>query len=86
MKSFETNTGPSTALRPGIPGFEYSDLHKSERLKELLDVFDCEVAAANPVTETHRLLSIESKHRPYALRLFQFNFAAVELRGAAARI
>src|SRR5262245_27404851 len=48
MKSFETHTGPSTALRPAITGFEYPDLYKPERLKELLDVFDCEVASANP--------------------------------------
>src|SRR5262245_52616240 len=49
MKMFETkNTGPSSELRLGIPGFVYSDLYKPERLRELLDVFDCEVAAANP--------------------------------------
>ena len=42
------NTGPSAELRLGIDGFSYPDLYKSERLKELLDVFDCEVAAANP--------------------------------------
>src|SRR4029079_7706797 len=49
MKTFEMqNIGPSAELRPGIPGFEYSDLYKSERLKDLLDMFDCEVAAKNP--------------------------------------
>src|SRR6266850_7094019 len=42
------NTGPSVEFRLAVPGFTYSDLYKSERLKELLDVFDCEVAAANP--------------------------------------
>src|SRR5689334_21088717 len=49
MKTFEmNNTGLSAELRLGIEGFTYTDLYKSERLKELLDVFDCEVAAANP--------------------------------------
>jgi NADPH-dependent glutamate synthase beta subunit-like oxidoreductase/NAD(P)H-flavin reductase len=49
MKTFETmNTGPSAELHLGIGGLEYSDLYKSERLKELLDVFDCEVASTNP--------------------------------------
>src|SRR5215470_7080760 len=49
MKMIETkNTGPSAELRLAIPGFTYPDLYKPERLKELLDVFDCEVAAANP--------------------------------------
>jgi NADPH-dependent glutamate synthase beta subunit-like oxidoreductase/NAD(P)H-flavin reductase len=49
MKTFETmNTGPSAELHLGIGGFEYSDLYKPERLKELLDVFDCEVAEKNP--------------------------------------
>src|SRR5579863_7380812 len=43
-----TNTGPSAELRLGIAGFTYPDLYKSKRLKELLDVFDYEVAAANP--------------------------------------
>ena len=43
-----TNTGPSAELRLGIAGFNYPDLYKSKRLKELLDVFDYEVAAANP--------------------------------------
>src|SRR5438874_950020 len=48
MKTFEMkNTEPSAELRLGIPGFDYPDLYKSERLKELLDVFECEVAAAN---------------------------------------
>jgi NAD(P)H-flavin reductase/NADPH-dependent glutamate synthase beta subunit-like oxidoreductase len=35
-------------LRLGIAGFTYPDLYKPERLKELVDIFDCEVAAANP--------------------------------------
>src|SRR2546425_5504608 len=49
MKTFEMkNSELSTELRLGIGGFEYSDLHKPERLRELLDVFDCEIAAANP--------------------------------------
>ena len=42
------NTGLSAELRLGIDGFTYPDLYKPERLKELLDVFDCEVAGANP--------------------------------------
>jgi NADPH-dependent glutamate synthase beta subunit-like oxidoreductase/NAD(P)H-flavin reductase len=42
------NTGVSAELCLGIPGFNYPDLYKPERLKELLDVFDCEIAAANP--------------------------------------
>src|SRR5207302_6220127 len=49
MKMIETkNTGPSVECHLAVPGFTYSDLYKSERLKELLDIFDCEVAAANP--------------------------------------
>src|SRR5438477_10941472 len=48
MKMIQTNTGPSVEFRLAVPGFTYSDLYKPERLKELLDVFDCEVAAANP--------------------------------------
>jgi NADPH-dependent glutamate synthase beta subunit-like oxidoreductase/NAD(P)H-flavin reductase len=49
MKTFEMdNTGLSAELRLGIDGFTYPDLYKSERLKELLDIFDCEVVAANP--------------------------------------
>src|SRR5579862_2673398 len=42
------NTGVLAELRLGIAGFDYPDLYKPERLKELLDVFDVEVAAANP--------------------------------------
>jgi hypothetical protein len=42
------DTGMSAELRLGITGFTYPDLHKSERLKELLDIFDAEVAAENP--------------------------------------
>src|SRR5215471_21028078 len=49
MKTFETkNTGAPVGLRLGLDGFEYADLYKPERLKELLDVFDCAVATANP--------------------------------------
>jgi NADPH-dependent glutamate synthase beta subunit-like oxidoreductase/NAD(P)H-flavin reductase len=49
MKMFDLkNPELSGELRLGIAGFEYSDLYKSERLKELLDIFDCEVADANP--------------------------------------
>jgi len=49
MKTFQmNNAGVSAELRLGIAGFTYSDLYKSERLKELLDVFDVEVAEANP--------------------------------------
>jgi len=49
MKTSEMkNTGPSVELRLGITGFRYSDLYKPDRLKELLDIFDCEVAGANP--------------------------------------
>src|SRR5215831_5101585 len=49
MKMFDLkNTGVSPELRLGVGEFEYSDLYKPERLKELLDVFDCEVAGANP--------------------------------------
>src|SRR5215475_2934096 len=42
------NMGVLRELRLGIPDFTYSDFYKPERLKELLDVFDCEVVAANP--------------------------------------
>src|SRR2546430_16478913 len=49
MKTSEMkNTEPSAELRLGITGFTYPDLYNSERLKELIDVFDCEVAAVNP--------------------------------------
>jgi len=49
MKTFETkNTGAPTELRLGLKGLEYADLYKTERLKELLNVFDCEVLTANP--------------------------------------
>ena len=49
MKTFEMqNTRQAPDLRLGIAGFAYSDLYKSDRLKELLDIFDCEVASANP--------------------------------------
>src|SRR6516162_2712593 len=41
-------TGVSAELCLGISGFTYPDLYKPERLKELLDVFDCEIAVANP--------------------------------------
>jgi NADPH-dependent glutamate synthase beta subunit-like oxidoreductase/NAD(P)H-flavin reductase len=42
------NMGPSAELRLGVAGFTYPDLYKSDRLRELLDIFDSEVAAANP--------------------------------------
>src|SRR5215471_16528820 len=49
MKTFQmNNAGVSAELRLGIAGFTYTDLYKFERLKELLDVFDVEVAEANP--------------------------------------
>jgi len=50
MKSFvmKNHEGPSTELHIGIPGFTYADLYKPERLKELLDVFEVDVADANP--------------------------------------
>src|SRR5215831_12029903 len=48
MKFIQTNTGGQVELRLGFPGFTYPDLYKPERLKELLDVFDCEIAVANP--------------------------------------
>ena len=35
-------------LRLGIPGISYSDLFDPDRLKDLLNVFDAELAAANP--------------------------------------
>ena len=38
----------SAELRLAIAGFTYPDLHKAERLKELFDIFDAEVAAENP--------------------------------------
>jgi NADPH-dependent glutamate synthase beta subunit-like oxidoreductase/NAD(P)H-flavin reductase len=48
MNTFDVkSTGVSPELRLGIAGFEYSDLYRPERLKELADVFECEVAAAN---------------------------------------
>ncbi len=43
-----TNTGPSAELRLGVAGFTYPDLFKSDRLRELLEIFDSEVAEANP--------------------------------------
>src|SRR5215467_11846576 len=49
MKTFEmNNTGLSGELSLGIKDFTYPDLYKPERLKELLDIFDCEVLEANP--------------------------------------
>src|SRR2546425_7891306 len=48
MKIIQTkNMEQSVELRVGISGFTYPDLYKPERLKELLDEFDCELAAAN---------------------------------------
>ncbi len=40
--------GSAAELRLGVPGFTYSDLYQSDRLRELLDIFDSEVAVANP--------------------------------------
>jgi NADPH-dependent glutamate synthase beta subunit-like oxidoreductase/NAD(P)H-flavin reductase len=37
-----------TELRLGIPGFSYPDLFNPDRLKDLNDAFDAELAAANP--------------------------------------
>ncbi len=37
-----------TELRLGIPGFAYPDLFNPDRLKDLHDVFDTELAAASP--------------------------------------
>jgi NADPH-dependent glutamate synthase beta subunit-like oxidoreductase/NAD(P)H-flavin reductase len=48
MSIMQTRTGTSAELRLGAPGFTYPDLYKSERLRELLDIFDTEVAAGNP--------------------------------------
>src|SRR6516162_6281031 len=49
MRIIQTkNTGGPIELRLGFPGFTYPDLYKPERLKELLDVFDCELAVSNP--------------------------------------
>ena len=42
------NTGAPADLRFGIKDFTYSDLYKPDRLKELSDIFDFQVAAANP--------------------------------------
>jgi NADPH-dependent glutamate synthase beta subunit-like oxidoreductase/NAD(P)H-flavin reductase len=36
------------AIRLGIPGISYSDLFDPERLKELQNIFDAELSAANP--------------------------------------
>jgi NAD(P)H-flavin reductase/NADPH-dependent glutamate synthase beta subunit-like oxidoreductase len=49
MRTFQTrHAGTSDDIRLGIPGFVYADLYRSDRLKELLDIFDCEVAESNP--------------------------------------
>src|SRR6185503_20188073 len=37
-----------TELRLGIPGFSYPDLFNPDRLKDLHNVFDAELAAGNP--------------------------------------
>src|SRR6185503_5297248 len=37
-----------TELRLGIPGFSHPDLFNPDRLKDLHNVFDTELAAANP--------------------------------------
>ena len=42
------NTGPSADLRLGVAGFTYRDLYKPHRLRELLDIFEAEVAGKNP--------------------------------------
>ena len=42
------DTSPAAELRLGLAGFTYPDLFKSARLQELLNLFDSQVAAANP--------------------------------------
>src|SRR5688572_10417187 len=37
-----------TELRLGIPGFSYPDLYNPDRLKDLHNVFETELAVANP--------------------------------------
>src|SRR5215471_16636687 len=41
------NTEVSVDFRPGIEGFEFADLFKPERLRDLADVFDQELAESN---------------------------------------
>src|SRR4051812_6784269 len=49
MKFMQTrDPRPSAPLDLGVAGFTYQDLYKSDRLRELLDIFDGEVAEANP--------------------------------------
>jgi NADPH-dependent glutamate synthase beta subunit-like oxidoreductase/NAD(P)H-flavin reductase len=50
MKTLETQQGGGlpAELRLGIPEFSYPDLYQPERLRELLDVFDGELASENP--------------------------------------
>ena len=63
MKTFDLkSTGVSPELRLGIRGFEYSDLYKPERLKELADVFECEVAESNPELEENLRVQGHWKH------------------------
>src|SRR5262245_48184924 len=37
-----------TELVLGVPGFTFADLYRAERLRDLMDLFDRELAAANP--------------------------------------
>src|SRR5688572_22429242 len=50
MKTIPTHQGGRlpAELKLGIRGFSYSDLYEPQRLAELLDVFDQELAGANP--------------------------------------
>ena len=56
------NTEISVDFRPGIEGFEFADLFKPERLKDLADAFDQELAeailsffpAGTPIAAIHR--------------------------------
>jgi NADPH-dependent glutamate synthase beta subunit-like oxidoreductase/NAD(P)H-flavin reductase len=44
-----SNTTDLPILELGIPGFSYADLYRPERLKQLMDVFNAEVAEKDPV-------------------------------------
>src|SRR5437762_2743674 len=48
MDITQTKDTPSAELRLGVAGFTYPDLYESDRLRDLLNVFDAEVAADNP--------------------------------------
>ncbi len=48
MDITQTKDRPSVELRLGVAGFNYTDLYKTDRLRDLLNVFDAEVAAGNP--------------------------------------